>query len=128
MSAVIVEDEVDLVVGRLVFNDLGHEGLEVDALLGLCGLAADDPGGDFQGGEEVDRAMPLAGALEALNDLCRYWSEHSRSPVPQPALPASRNWSRQSATSPKPTPRPSSDASARAKSAQLRNTIVNSRN
>ena len=33
------------------------------------GLAADDPGGDFQGGEEVDRAMPLVGALEPLNDL-----------------------------------------------------------
>jgi len=69
MGAVVVEDDVDLAVGRLVINDLGHEGLEVDALLGLCGLAADDPGGDFQGGEEVDRAMPLVGALEPLNDL-----------------------------------------------------------
>src|SRR6201984_859208 len=69
MGAVVVEDDVDLAVGRLVCNDLGDEGLEVDALFGLCGLAADDPGGDFQGGEEVDRAMPLVGALEALNDL-----------------------------------------------------------
>src|SRR5713101_1272425 len=69
MGAVVVEDDVDFAVGRLVFNDLGHEGLEVDTLLGLCGLAADDPGGHFQGGEEVDRAMPLVGALEALNDL-----------------------------------------------------------
>ena len=69
MGAVVVEDDVDLAIGGLVFNDLGHEGLEVDALFGLCGLAADDAGGDFQGGEEVDRAMPLVGALEALNDL-----------------------------------------------------------
>ena len=35
MGAVVVEDDVDLAVGRLVINDLGHEGLEVDALLGL---------------------------------------------------------------------------------------------
>src|SRR6516225_404328 len=35
MGAVVVQDDVDLVVGRLVINDLGHEGLEVDALLGL---------------------------------------------------------------------------------------------
>ena len=35
----------------------------------LAWFAADDPGGDFQGGEEVDRAMPLVGALEPLNDL-----------------------------------------------------------
>src|SRR5712671_3923925 len=77
MGAVVVEDDVDVAVGRLVFNDLGHEGLEIDALLSLCGLAADDSGGDFQslplartgGGEEVDRAMPLVGALEPLNDL-----------------------------------------------------------
>ena len=69
MGAVVVEDDVDLAVGRLVFNDLGHKGLEVDALFGLCGLAADDPGGDLQGGEEVDRAVPLVGALEALNEL-----------------------------------------------------------
>src|SRR6266481_4885042 len=69
MGAVVVEDDVDVAVGRLVFNDLGHEGLEVDALFGLCGLAADDPGGHLQGGEEVDRAMPFVGALEALNDL-----------------------------------------------------------
>src|SRR5271168_4636565 len=69
MGAVVVEDDVDLAIGGLVFDDLGHEGLEVEALFGLCGLAADDPGGDFQGGEEVDRAMPLVGALEALNDL-----------------------------------------------------------
>src|SRR6202035_3161829 len=40
-----------------------------DALFGLCGLASDAPGGDFQSGEEVDRAMPLVGALETLNDL-----------------------------------------------------------
>jgi len=64
-------------------------------------------------------------------------------PWPEPALPASRNWSRQSATSPKPTtetPRPSSGASVEerrlvggtpereVKGAQLRNTIVNLRN
>src|ERR1700722_14018771 len=66
MGAVIVEDDVDLAVGRLVFNDLGHEGLEVDALFGLCGLATDDPIGHFQSGEEVYRTMPLIGALESL--------------------------------------------------------------
>src|ERR1700757_3325963 len=66
MSAVIVEDDVDLPVGRLVRDDLGQKGLEVDALFGLCGLAADDPGGDLQGGKQVDRAMPLIGALQTL--------------------------------------------------------------
>ena len=43
MGAVVVEDDVNLAVVRLVFNDLGHKGLKVDALFGLCGLAADDP-------------------------------------------------------------------------------------
>ena len=33
MGAVVVEDDVDLAVGRLVINDLGHEGLEVDRFL-----------------------------------------------------------------------------------------------
>src|SRR6202030_964267 len=68
MGAVIVEDDVDLAVGWLLCNDLGPEGLKVDALFGLCGLAAGDPGGGFQSGEEVDRAMPLGGALETLDD------------------------------------------------------------
>jgi len=49
MGTVVVEDDVDLAMGRLIFNDLGHEGLEIETLLGLCGLAADEAGGDFQG-------------------------------------------------------------------------------
>ena len=69
MGAVVVEDDVDLAVGRLAFNDLGHEGLKVDALFGLCGLATDDPIGHFQSGEEVYRTMPLIGAFETLDDL-----------------------------------------------------------
>src|SRR5271167_4855098 len=69
MGTVVVEDDVDLAIGGLVFDNLGHEGLEVDALFGLCGLAADKPGGNFQGGKEVDRAVPLVSALEALDDL-----------------------------------------------------------
>jgi hypothetical protein len=43
--------------------------LEIHALFGLCGLAANEPGGDFQGSKEVDRAVSLVGALEAVNDL-----------------------------------------------------------
>src|SRR5437667_1165214 len=39
MGAVVVEDDVDLAVGGLVFNDLGHEGLEVEALFGLARIA-----------------------------------------------------------------------------------------
>jgi hypothetical protein len=46
----------------LNFDDFGHEGLKIDALLGLCGIAADKPGGDFQGGEKVERAVSLAAA------------------------------------------------------------------
>src|ERR1700730_3293285 len=69
MGAVVVEDDVDLAVGRLVFNDLGHEGLKVNALFGLCGPATDSPIGHFQSGEEVYRTMPLIGALETLDDL-----------------------------------------------------------
>jgi hypothetical protein len=69
MGTVVVEDTVDLVIGGLVFDNLGHEGLEVDALFGLCGLAADEPGGNFEGGKEVHRAVPLVSALEALDDL-----------------------------------------------------------
>jgi hypothetical protein len=68
MGAIVVEDDVDVAVGGLIDNDLGHERLEIDALFGLCGLATDDAGGDFQGGEEVDRAMPLVGALQPAND------------------------------------------------------------
>jgi hypothetical protein len=45
------------------------EGLEVGAFFCLCGLAADDPGGDVEGSEEVERAVPLVGTLEALDDL-----------------------------------------------------------
>src|ERR1700749_4972976 len=69
MGAVIVEDDVDVAVGRLVRDDFGHESLEIDALFGLCGLAADDPGGDLQGGKEVDRAVPFVGALQTLHNL-----------------------------------------------------------
>ena len=64
MSAVVVKDDVDVAVGRLLLDDLGQEGLEVDALFGLCGLAADDPGGDFQ-------SLPLAGAAKRLTVPCR---------------------------------------------------------
>src|SRR5271163_1124053 len=37
MGPVVVEDDVDLAIGGLVFDDLRHEGLEVEALFGLCG-------------------------------------------------------------------------------------------
>jgi DDE superfamily endonuclease len=53
-----------------------------------------------------------------LNQVEIWFGIFSRKPWPEPALPASRNWSRQSATSPKPTtatPRPSSGASARSR-------------
>ena len=49
VGTVVVENDVDLAIGGLIFNDLGHEGLEIETLLGLCGLAADEAGGDFQG-------------------------------------------------------------------------------
>src|SRR5262249_6014499 len=68
MGTIVVEDDVDLPVGRLIFNDLGYESLEVNAFLALRGLTTDDSGSDFQGGEEVDRAMPLVGAFQAPND------------------------------------------------------------
>jgi hypothetical protein len=85
MGAVVVEDDVDLPVGRLGLDDLGQEGLEVDALFGLCGLAADDLGGDLQGGKEVDRAVPLVGARQILQRSYRCSSEHRQWPVPKPA-------------------------------------------
>jgi len=80
VGTVVVENDVDLAIGGLIFNDLGHEGLEIDALLGLCGLAADEPGGDFQGGKEVDRTVSLVGGFEALNDLTAAGSDIAGGP------------------------------------------------
>jgi hypothetical protein len=65
----VVQDDVDLAVGGFVGDDLLHEGLEVGALLGLRGLPADDAGGHFKGGEQVNGAMALVCALESLDHL-----------------------------------------------------------
>ena len=65
----VVQDDVDLPPGGLIRNDLLHEGLKVGAFLGLRGLAANDAGGDFQGGEQVDGAVTPVGALHPLDDL-----------------------------------------------------------
>src|SRR6266478_3505882 len=64
-----VEDDMDLAIGRVLGDEFGHECLEIDALLGLGGLAASEAGGDFERREQVDRAMPFVGAFEALNNL-----------------------------------------------------------
>lgn len=64
-----VQDDVDLAVAGFVGDDLLDEGLEVGALLGLRGLPADDAGGHFKGGEQVNGAMALVGALESLDHL-----------------------------------------------------------
>ncbi len=88
----VVEDDMDLLIGRLPGDELGHKGLEIDAFLGLRGLSPNDPGGDFEGGEQVDRApgfrsgqaMPFVGAFEALNNLAAAGSGHSRGRAPTP--------------------------------------------
>ena len=60
---------MDLAIGWVLGDEFGHECLEIDALLGLGGLAANEAGGDFERREQVDRAMPFVGAFEALNNL-----------------------------------------------------------
>src|ERR1700730_5499027 len=69
VSGEVVEDDMDLAIGRVLGDEFSHEGLEIDALLGLGGLAANEAGGDFERREQVDRAMPFVGAFEALNNL-----------------------------------------------------------
>jgi hypothetical protein len=54
----VVEDDMDLPIGRLLGDQVGHKGLEIDAFLGLRGLSPNDAGGHFERSEQVDRAVP----------------------------------------------------------------------
>ena len=54
---------MDFPIGRLLGDQVGHEGLEIDAFLGLRGLSPNDAGGHFERGEKVDRAVPFVGAF-----------------------------------------------------------------
>ncbi len=65
----VVQDDVDFAVGGFVNDDLLQESLEIDALLGLGGLAVNDAGGHFEGGEQVNRAMAFVSAFESLDHL-----------------------------------------------------------
>jgi hypothetical protein len=65
----VVEDDMDLPIGRLLGDQVGHKGLEIDAFLGLRGLSPNDAGGHFERSEQVDRAVPFVGALQAVNNL-----------------------------------------------------------
>jgi hypothetical protein len=43
----VVEDDMDLPIGRLLGDQVGHKGLEIDAFLGLRGLSPNDAGGHY---------------------------------------------------------------------------------
>src|SRR5260370_569524 len=65
----VVEDDMDFPIGRLLGDQVGHKGLEIDAFLGLRGLSLNDAAGHFERGEQVDRAVPFVGAFQAVNIL-----------------------------------------------------------
>ena len=69
VRAQIVQDDVNLSLGRLPGDHLLHEGLKVGSLFGWRGLAADDAGGNLQRRKQVDRAVALVRALHPLNDF-----------------------------------------------------------
>ena len=69
VSVEIVQDNVNLPLGRLIGDHLIHEGLEVGSFLGLRGLATDDAGGNLQRSKEVDRPVTLIRAFDPLDDL-----------------------------------------------------------
>jgi hypothetical protein len=55
------------IFGCAASGQIGHEGLEIDAFLGLRGVPPNAAGGHFEGGEQVDRAVPFVGAFQAVN-------------------------------------------------------------
>src|SRR5437660_8239567 len=62
--------------GRLLGDQVGHKGLEIDAFLGLRGLSPNNAGGHFERGEQVDRAVPFVGAFQAVNNLAAAGQEY----------------------------------------------------
>ena len=69
VGAQIVQDDVNLPLGRLIGDHLIHEGLEVGSFPGLRGLATDDASGNLQRSKEVDRPVTLIRAFDPLDDL-----------------------------------------------------------
>jgi hypothetical protein len=65
----VVEDDMDFPIARLLGDQVGHEGLEIDAFLGLRDLSPNDAAGHFERGEKVDRAVPFVGAFQTVNNL-----------------------------------------------------------
>ena len=65
----IIQNHMNVLIGRIISHDLIHEFLKVFPLLGLGRLATNDAGGHFQCREEIHGPMTLVGAFQATNDL-----------------------------------------------------------
>src|SRR5208283_2436264 len=64
VNAVVVQDDMNLFIVGHVGHNVIHELDEFDSSLPLCCFGVDGSGGYLQGGEEVQGAVPLVGALQ----------------------------------------------------------------
>lgn len=69
VGAIVVQDHVQLVIGRRFSDDGVHEAEKVLAALGRRDLRGDLARRHPQGSKEVERAMTLIVALETAHDL-----------------------------------------------------------
>src|ERR1700674_3130622 len=69
MRAVVIENHMNLLLQRSLADHVVEEGLKVRALLSGSSLRLNGSGGDVQGGNQVDRAVALVGALQPAHQL-----------------------------------------------------------
>jgi hypothetical protein len=69
MDAAIVQDDMDLLLRRIVGSGLIPEFLEFNPPLFLCKLCDDCSGSRLQRSQQTERPMTFAGALETPNNL-----------------------------------------------------------
>jgi hypothetical protein len=69
VRAVVVEDDVNLLIVWNINDQLVHERLKVRALLGVSRLRFDFARSDIECGKQVDRAMSLVSALQSPHDF-----------------------------------------------------------
>ena len=80
VGGVVVENDVNLLRRRNVFEHVVHEGLKVSACLGCGGFVADMPGCHVQGGKKIERAVAPVGAFETAHDLAARGSNIAGAP------------------------------------------------
>jgi hypothetical protein len=54
---------MDFPIGRLLGDQVGHKGLEIDAFLGLRGLSPNNAGGHFERGEKTLKTSAFCGGF-----------------------------------------------------------------